>query len=192
MMNQLQTIELEELETLDFNDEEQIVEVKERFKIDNLDSLNWAFRKLSALEAKKREINQLALAEMERIQAWEEAELKSIQGSHDFFQSLITEYHFNELEKDPKKKTIATPYGKAKSRLSKETPDKASEDKLLEHVKSAGMDEFIKESVKWGDLKKTLQIVEVDGNKVVVDENGQMVKGAVVKPESVKFSVEVE
>ncbi len=192
MINQLHAIELEELEKVDFNDEEQVVEVKERFKIDNLDSLNWAFRKLSALEAKKREVNQLAQAELDRIKAWEEAELKSIQGSYDFFQSLITEYHFNELKQDPKKKTIATPYGKAKSRLSKETPDKASEEKLLAHIKEAGMDEFIKESVKWGDLKKTLQIVEVDGKKVVVDANGQMVEGAVVKLETVKFSVEVE
>lgn len=191
-MNQLHAIELEEIETVDFNDEEKVVEVKERFKIDNLDSLNWAFRKLSALEAKKREINKLALAEMERIQAWEEAELKSIQGSYDFFQSLITEYHFKELEQDPKKKTIATPYGKAKSRISKETPDKASEEKLLAHVKASGMDEFIKESVKWGDLKKVLQIVEHDGKKIVMDENGQIVEGAVVKPETVKFSVEVE
>ncbi len=192
-MNQLHENELEELETVDFSDKEQISEVKERFKIDNLDSLNWAFRKLSALEAKKREINKLALAEMERIQAWEDAELRSIQGSYDFFQSLVTEYHFKELEQGPKKKTIATPYGKAKSRLSKETPDKASEEKLLAHVKASGMDEFIKESVKWGDFKKTLKIFEAeDGKKVVLDENGQFVQGAIVKPETVKFSVEVE
>lgn len=187
-MNPLHAIELEELETVDFQSEE----VKERFKIENLDQLNWAFRKLSALESKKKEIQQLAQAEIDRIKSWEEQELKGIQSSYDFFTSLVTEYHFNELQKDPKKKTIATPYGKAKSRTSKEQPEKVNEDLLLAHVKEAGMDEFIKESVKWGDLKKTLKVVEIDGKKVVVDGNGQIVEGVSVKPETTTFSVEVE
>lgn len=187
-MNQLHAVELEELEAVDLQSEE----VKQRFKIENLDSLNWAFRKLSALQAQKREIQQLAQAEMDRIHEWEEAELKSIQNSYDFFTSLITEYHSTILAEDPKKKTIATPYGKAKSRLSKETPDKVNEDLMLEHIKSSGMDEYIKESVKWGDFKKSLNIAEIDGKKVAVDENGQVVEGVTIKPESVTFSVEVE
>lgn len=187
-MNQLHAIELEELETIGAESEE----LKERFKIENLDQLNWAFRKLSALEAKKKEIQQLAQAEIERIKSWEEAELKAIQGSYDFFTSLITEYHLNELQKDPKKKTITTPYGKAKSRRSKETPEKVDEELLLAHIKESGMHEYIKESVKWGDFKKTLKVAEIDGQKVVIDENGQVVKGAAVKPETVTFSVEVE
>jgi hypothetical protein len=54
------------------------------------------------------------------------------------------------------------------------------------------MTEFIKESIKWGDLKKTLQVVEVNGKQVVIDENGQVVPGVVVKPESITYSVEVE
>lgn len=53
------------------------------------------------------------------------------------------------------------------------------------------MDEFIKNSVKWADLKKSLKIVEISGEKVVVDENGQIVPGVIVKPESTSYFVEV-
>jgi len=54
------------------------------------------------------------------------------------------------------------------------------------------MTEFIKGSVKWGDLKKKLKVVKVNGQQVVIDENGQVVPGVVVKPESIIYGVEVE
>ncbi|MGO0742485.1 host-nuclease inhibitor Gam family protein, partial [Bacillus licheniformis] len=55
----------------------------------------------------------------------------------------------------------------------------------------AGLTEFIKEDVKWGDLKKSLSIKEVGGKKVVVDENGQAVPGVEIAPASINFNVEV-
>ncbi|MGO0742483.1 host-nuclease inhibitor Gam family protein, partial [Bacillus licheniformis] len=55
----------------------------------------------------------------------------------------------------------------------------------------AGLTEFIKEDVKWGDLKKSLSIKEVGGKKVVVDENGQAVPGIEIEPASTSFKVEV-
>ncbi|WP_078430457.1 host-nuclease inhibitor Gam family protein [Alkalihalobacterium alkalinitrilicum] len=191
-MNQLQLTQMEELESIDYQNEEQLIEAKERFKINDLGGLNWAFRMLSALEAKKKEVNKLALEEMERIQAWEDKELRSIKGNYDFFAALVHEYHKKQLEADPKAKTLATPYGKSKTRCSKEAPEKVSEDKVLEHIKAAGMDEYIKESVKWGDFKKGLKIVEVDNKKVVIDENGQVIDGVDIKPESVTYSLEVK
>ncbi|WP_096201921.1 host-nuclease inhibitor Gam family protein [Bacillus sp. FJAT-45350] len=191
-MNPLQQAEMQEIEAIDFTDQEQASEIKERFKIESLDQLNWAFRKISAIEAQKKEIQKLAQAEMERITAWEESELKGIQGSMDFFTFLIHEYHQKQLEENPKQKTIATPYGKSKARSSKEAPEASDKHKLLEHIKSAGLTEYIKEEANWGDFKKELQIIERDGVKVIVDENGQEVPGVKVKPETISFKVEVE
>jgi hypothetical protein len=183
-MNVLQEFELQELENQE--------ELKQRFQITGIDSLNWAFRKLSAYKAKATEVEQLAKAERDRIDRWEEEQKKSIQQNIEFFEQLIHEYHAKVLQEDPKAKTLSTPYGKSKARQTKAQPEKADENLLLKHVKENGMTEFIKESVKWGDLKKTLKVVEIDGNQVVIDENGQAVPGVVVKPESISYSVEVD
>ena len=53
------------------------------------------------------------------------------------------------------------------------------------------MEEFIKESVSWGDLKKTLAVTELEGKPIVIDSNGQTVPGVEVQPETVSFKVEV-
>lgn len=183
-MNALQQNELLEIDEIESQEQTQ-------FEITDLDSLNWAFRKLSALKSKEKEIKQLANVERDRIAQWEQSELSTIENSTSFFESLIQQYHAKQLAEDPKAKTISTPYGKSKTRKSKEAPEKANEDELLEYVLENEMLDFIKNSVKWSDLKKTLKIVEISGEKVVVDENGQLVKGVTVKPESISYSVEV-
>ncbi|MBK5446041.1 host-nuclease inhibitor Gam family protein [Peribacillus sp. TH24] len=182
-MNSLQQIELMEVE--------EIQSQETNFEITDINSLNWAFRKLTALKSKEKEIKQLANVERDRIAEWEKGELSSITSSTSFFESLVTLYHAKQLAEDPKAKTISTPYGKSKTRKSKETPDKANEEVILQYVIENEMDEFIKNSVKWADLKKSLKIVEISGEKVVVDENGQIVPGVIVKPESTSYSVEV-
>lgn len=179
-MNSLQQIELMEVE-----------EVAPHFEITDLNSLNWAFRKLSALNDKEKEIKQLAAVERDRIEQWEKSELSTINSSLEFFQSLIHQYHAIVLAEDPKAKTLSTPFGKSKTRKTKEQPEKENEEVILQHVIENGMDDYIKNSVKWADLKKSLKIVEISGEKVVVDENGQIVPGVSVKPESISFSVEV-
>ncbi|NYV66150.1 host-nuclease inhibitor Gam family protein [Bacillus sp. Gen3] len=183
-MNALQQNELLEIDEIESHEQTQ-------FEITDLDSLNWAFRKLSALKSKEKEIKQLANVERDRIAQWEKSELSTIENSTSFFESLIQQYHAKQLAEDPKVKTISTPYGKSKTRKSKEAPEKANEDELLEYVLENEMLDFIKNSVKWSDFKKTLKIVEISGEKVVVDENGQLVKGVTVKPESISYSVEI-
>ena len=185
-MNALQQYELMEVEEI-----QSLENTEQRFEITDLDSLNWAFRKLSALKSKEKEIKKLANVERERIDQWEKSELSTIQNSTSFFESLIKCYHAKQLAEDPKAKTISTPYGKSKTRRSKETPEKVNEDQLLDYVIENDLAEFIQNSVKWADLKESLKIVEISGEKVVVNENGQIVPGVTVKPESISYSVEV-
>lgn len=182
-MNALQHIDLMEVEEIKSQDI--------KFEITDLNSLNWAFRKLSALKSKEKEIKQLADIERERIAQWERGELSTISSSTEFFENMISAYHAKQLSEDPKAKTISTPYGKSKSRTTKEAPDKANEEAILQHVIENEMGDYIKNSLKWADFKKAVKIVEVAGEKVVVDENGQLVPGMTVKPESISFSVEV-
>ena len=185
MMNLLDLYEIEEIE-------QQEEQEKERFKITDLNGLNWAFRKLKAYKAKEQEIIEVAEAERARIDTWEEQEKKKIQDSIEYFESLIYEYHMEQLTKDPKAKTLSTPYGKSKARTNKPKPKKVDENAILKHVLENQMEEFIKPTLKWGDFKKSLQIVEHEGKLVAVDENGQIVEGIVVEPEETTFRVEVE
>lgn len=182
-MNALQQNELVEVD--------QLQDAEQQFEITDINQLNWAFRKLSALKSKEKEINQLANVERDRIAEWEKGELISVHNSITFFESHVQRYHAEQLAADPKQKTISTPYGKSKTRKSKEAPDKANEELLLDYVIQNDLAEYIKNSVKWADLKKSLKIVEISGEKVVIDDTGQIVPGVTVKPESISYSVEV-
>lgn len=179
-MNQLQAHELE-----NWNGQE---EERQGFQITGMDSLNWAFRKLAAIKAKEAEIINLAKAEKERIEHWEATEKASLNNDIEFFEGLINQYHAQVLKEDPKAKTLSTPYGKSKSRASKAQPDKADEATILNYIEENGMTEYIKPSLKWADFKKSLKIA---GDKIV-DENGQVVPGVAIKPESITYKVEVE
>lgn len=183
-MNQLQQIEILEVENTEQSQ-------RESFQITDIESLNWVFRKISALAAKEKSVKQLADIERARINDWENHELISLHSDKNYFESLVSTYHAKQLEENPKAKTLSTPYGKSKSRATKEQPKAVDKEKLLHHVKESGMDEFIKEEVKWGELKKVLHIHEVDGKQVVIDENGAIVEGVAIEPASLSFKVEV-
>lgn len=182
-MNALQQYEL--------MDVEEIQSQEKRFEISDLESLNWAFRKLAALKSQEKEIKQLANIERDRIAAWEKSELSTIENSTSFFESLIQNYHAQQLAENPKAKTISTPYGKSRTRKSSASVEKVDEGQLLDYVLENEMDNYLKTELKWGDLKKSLKIVEVAGEKAVIDEYGQLVPGVSVKPETVSYSVEV-
>jgi sulfur carrier protein ThiS len=184
-VNALQALELFEVEDIGAIPEETNLEIVD------INSLNWAFRKAAALKAKEKEIKQLADAERERIADWERGELSTIKSNIQFFESLVSVFHAKQLAVDPKAKTLTTPYGKSKSRKSSEQPEKANEEMILQYVIENELDEFIKNSVKWAELKKSLKIVDISGEKVVVSEDGQIVPGITVKPESITFSMEV-
>lgn len=181
-MNNLQSLELD-----------SEVVPNEVFKITDIESLNWAFRKLSAYQSKINEIQNLAKRERERIDRWERDELKSINDSVEYFEHLVQQYHSSILAEDPKAKTLSTPYGKSKTKTSQAQPEKVEgkEKELLDHILSNDMEDFIKKEVKWGDFKKSLSVAEIDGKSVAVDENGQVVPGVSIKAESTSYSVEV-
>src|SRR5690606_33719861 len=111
----------------------------------------WAFRKLNAYKEELKQKQQLAAAEIERITMWINAEKEPIENSMKHFEFLIQEYHQVQLMKDPKAKTLTTPYGKSKSRASKAQPKLANKDAALKFVKDNNLTDFIKEDIRWGD-----------------------------------------
>lgn len=136
--------------------QEELQEVRESFKVEDLQGANWCFRKLTALQAKKNENNQLADAEIQRIQAWRDKENKSIDDNIAYFEGLVTEYYRELKQADPKAK-LTTPYGKVSSRKTQKWI--YNDEKLMEFLKTNGFTDLIKikEEVNKADLKKVFK-----------------------------------
>lgn len=181
-MDALLEMELQEIdEIIDDGTQE-----KERFKIENLEAANWAFRKLAAIERKKKEIQELANKEIERIKAWQEQEERGLDNSKEFFEGLLTEYFAREREKDPKFK-ISTPYGKVTAR--KQQPKwNYDEDKLVKWLKENNQNLIrIKYEPDKNEIKKTYKIVGTN----VVTEDGEIVEGISVEERPEKITIKV-
>ena len=86
-MNKLQEQEIE------------TIEQDERFKVTDLESANWVFKKLDAINSKEEEINDLADKEIERIKSWKDKETEKLQSDKEYLESLVVEYFKVEKKK---------------------------------------------------------------------------------------------
>lgn len=164
----------------------EVSETQERFKIDNLEAANWAFRKLAAIERKKKEVQELAQKEIERIKTWEQQEISSLNNSKEFFEGLLTEYFAREREKDPKFK-ISTPYGKVSAR--KQQPKWHYDDEKLVNWLLENDKELVR--VKYepdkNGIKKKYKVIGTN----VVTEDGEIVEGITVEERPEKIEIKV-
>ena len=177
-MNILQEIELEETNEI------------EVFTITNLETANWAFRKMAALNAKTAEKEELAAAEQERIRTWLENGTKADKESIQYFEKLLIDYYTLLRELDPKAK-LTTPYGKVTSRKLQPKWE-FEEDQAIEYFKQ-NHPEIVKivTTVTFNktDAKKLLSFTE-DG--IVADENGEIIEFARVIEQTCNYTVTAE
>lgn len=130
-MDALQQNEVEEIETLN-----------ESFTVTNLESANWCFRKIAALNAKIEENKQLADKERERINLWEQKENESAKQSIEYFETLLKDY-YSRLKANDVKVKVSTPYGKISTR--KQTKWNYTDEKaLLKFLKENNEEKLIR------------------------------------------------
>ena len=130
-----------------------LTEVRENFKIEDLNSANWVFRQLRAIANKTNEIKALAEEERNRINSWEEVELKRYEADKQYFEYLLSEYYKKEKAVD-KKFRLSTPYGKV---TSKKTDKWVYEDEksLLKYLKESEPNCIrVKEEINKTEVKK--------------------------------------
>lgn len=185
-MNALQKAELRELaiEELPFKYE------RERYQIEDINQANWALRKIAAAKAAIKEREELARAEIERINKWLESETEELQRDIDFFTGLLEEYHREQLAKDSKAKTIKLPYGVLKMR--KQQPQYQRDDVAIKEWAAKNRPDVLvpqEPKLDWAALKKSLQIT---GGQAIDPETGEVVPGITVIEREPKFSVEVK
>ncbi|WP_218696873.1 host-nuclease inhibitor Gam family protein [Mammaliicoccus sciuri] len=163
------------------------IEVKESFKVHDLDSANWALKKIAAINSKQTEVSKVAENEIEKIKLWEETELNRYEGSKEYLQSLLVEYYKAEKEKDPKFK-LSTPYGKVTSRKGTQKWEIPNKTMFINTLKERGFNNLvrIKEEINLADLKKQFHVTE-DGR--VIDTNGEIIEGTYVIDNPTSYSV---
>ena len=167
---------------------------KNPFEVTDEASAEWCLEKLEE-NAKARKLVNDQFAEMVyRYEKWKSDSLQELNRSDKYLKGLLQTWAVEKLA-DGKKKSVNLPSGRVGFRAGGETwkmgaeKIEATTPALLAFVKKNDAS-FVKvqESVRWGDYKKTLNIME-DGR--VATSDGQIIEGMTVTRGAPSFYVEV-
>ena len=162
---------------------------KPRFEITTMEQAIWALRKIAGAERARKEAQDAARAEIERISQWlQDEELRANQ-ARKHLDYLLEQYHRAQLAENPKLKTIKFPHGTL--RIRSQQPHYNRDDAEVKKWAADSMPEVLVEQepkLDWPELKKALAIK--DGVAVIAD-TGEVVLGLEVEERPDKFTVEV-
>ena len=167
---------------------------KERFAVTDEASAEWCLEKLEE-NAKARALIEEQYKQMiARYEKWRADALAEVDSSDAYLKSLLEPWAAEKIA-DGKKKSVKLPSGVIGFRVGGKTwkmgdeKIEATTPALLAFVKQDN-ESFVKvqESVRWGDYKKTLRVME-DGR--VVSATGQIIEGMTVTQGAPSFYVEV-
>lgn len=186
-MNEMDEMELREFDQL----EESGEETTETFVVDDLEKANWAFRKLRAYQRRINEKKKLAEEEISRVEAWLKSEIESDKGSVEYFENLLIRYYQNERLADSKFK-LSTPYGKVTSR-KRQPKISYDDDKTVEYLEKFASDQLeMVPKYNKREIRKLFDIVEVEGEKVAVDEMGQKLDFIKIEDQNDSYTVKID
>lgn len=180
-MNELDKKELEEVQ----ESNEEI----EAFAIKNLETANWAFRKLSAYHKRVKEKEDLAKKEIERIQQWFAEETKKDVDAINYFEFLLTQYYEEQRAIDKKFK-LSTPYGKMTSRKKQPKMSIEDENRLIGFLEEKKPE--IVETVKKYNLtevKKLFKVVPIDNELKAIDQDGEELPFLTFEPQADSYTI---
>ena len=158
------------------------LESKESFKVKDLQSATWVFRRLREIEEKVNEITAVAIEEKERINDWLFNETKALQQDKEYFEGLLSAYYIQERAKNKRFK-LSTPYGKVTIRKSKKW--NYDDEVVKEYIKAENLPYIrIKEELDKTSLKKEFK----DGINPIT---GEIVPGITIEEtESITIKAE--
>jgi hypothetical protein len=160
-------------------------EASEHWKVDGIRSADWAVRKLAELRAARAERVALVAAETARLQEWLTEEGQKDAPVLAYFEAVLREWHQEQLEVNPKAKTISLPSGKLVARKNPASFRVDPEQFLpwaLEH-----RPEWVRTKVEpaVAAVKKAVDVA-------YDPETGEAIPGLVIEPGEVKFEVKIE
>lgn len=157
--------------------EDEDYQIENKFYIKDLESADWAMKKIQENNRLADERIQYAKDEIEKSKAFIKKEEEARDRSNFYLQGLLAIYMQERKAEDPKFK-IKTPTGTVSTRKS--TKWNYEDDLLLEFLKANKMNDYIrvKEEVNKNDFKKAVKIT--DSGKVVT-QDGELVEGVSVE-----------
>lgn len=167
---------------------------KERFTVTDEASAEWCLEKMEENEKARALIDEQYKQMTARYEKWRADALAELESSDAYLKGLLLPW-VQEKVADGKKKSVKLPSGRVGFRAGGEIwkmgdeKVEATTPALLAFVKQDN-DSFVKvqESVRWGDYKKTLNIMK-DGR--VATSDGQIIEGMTVTKGAQSFYVEV-
>lgn len=166
-------------------DEFQVPEAEEEraaFRVLNDRMATWAMRKMAEKVARTREVEATAAAEIERVQAWLDRERQKSERESEWFESLLADYAYRERERDPRRKSIPTPYGTVRTR--EKQPALVIEDagQLLAWAKETHPELVrVVEDVPLAAIREALPVV-----------NGEVPPGMSIRPGGITATVDID
>lgn len=173
-------------EYMDYSQPAEMAE-KEKFTVRDISSAEWCLKRIAWHQ--KHKADALAFVESEKVKLDEYlAKVNSEEnGSIEYFKELLKPFAMEQLQ-GSRKKTLNLPSGSLS--FKKQAPEFVkNDDELLAFAKES-VPEFvkIKESVDWGEMKKTCYI---EGNRLVTVD-GEIVQGVTVNERDDVFTVKIK
>lgn len=162
---------------------EEEKEQRENFKVTDMASADWCFRKIASIRKDLEEKISYADFEIAKYVAFKDNEKKSAEDSISFFESLLIEYYEEQKAIDDKFK-LKTAQGSLVARNTKSY--KYEDEKVIAFLKENDFTELIriKEEIDKTNLKKQFKVKD----NVLVTEDGEIVDGVIVE-DKVSYSI---
>lgn len=167
--------------------EPQDEEQRQAFYLADDGMAEWALRKIARARQALDEANDVADAQVAKIDEWLGRKKRDLAQAEEFFGGLLRAYYLPQHEADPKrKKTFRLPSGQVQFRAQQ--PEYVRDDaellKWLKRNKRRNLIEKI-ERPKWAELKKEL----TPHGDYMIDANGEVVAGIQVieRPTAVRI-----
>jgi len=171
---------------VDVSDEEGVPEPV-GFLIADANMANWALAQLARLESDLERVEKIAEAERHRIDQYVTRHKTTISRKQEFLTTALKSWFEVQQAADPRLKTVDLPNGTLQERRSSASAALVDEQALMEWLKVNRPDLIrVKESPKWADVKK---VVEIRDHLVVWPETGEIVPGVMVEPAATRFFV---
>ncbi|EJP32294.1 Gam-like protein [Selenomonas sp. FOBRC9] len=168
---------------------------KKPFEVTDAASAQWALEKIAEKRKEREMVEDQYQKMVARYEKWRAESLMKLDEDEAFFEGLLRPWAEAELA-GSKKKSVMLPSGRVGFRAGSKTymmggeKVSATNADLLAFVRKDDADYIErKESVRWGDYKKTLNVME-DGR--IVSVTGQIIPGMTVTEGEPSFYVEAE
>jgi hypothetical protein len=158
---------------------------REKYRIGGPSEADWALRKLAQARSRIDENQHLYMAERNRLDDWLDDANKGHERDVTYFESILRNWHEEQLAEDPKRKTISLPGGEL---VAAKNPDS------LNIVNETFMPWAIENKPEWVREKTTFEPEKAAIKKAggVVPETGEIAPGVSVVPGELRWKAVTE